>query len=50
MVDVLADFIGVDADFLTSDMGIVLMLVITASLIYVVFKAVFSWFNAVFMK
>lgn len=50
MVDVLADFLGVDTSYLTSDAGIVLMLVISASLIYVVFKAVFSFFNAVFMK
>lgn len=50
MVDYLADFIGVDASFLTSDAGVTIMLVITASLIYVVVKALFSWFNGLFMK
>lgn len=50
MVEAIADFLGVDTSYLTSDAAIVIMLVITASLIYVVFKAVFSWFNGVFMK
>lgn len=50
MVDALANFLGCDPDLLMSDAGITIMLVITASLIYVVFKCVFSWFNGLFMK
>ena len=50
MVDALADFLGVDAAYLTTDAGVVFMLIITASLLYIVFKAVYTWFNAIFMK
>lgn len=50
MVDALADFLGIDSNLLMSDAAITIMLVITASLIYVVFKCVFSWFNGLFMR
>lgn len=50
MLNALADFLGVDSSYLLTDAGIVFMLIITASLIYIVFKAVYTWFNAIFMK
>lgn len=50
MVEALADFIGVEAEYLTSDAGIVIMLVIIASLVYVVFKCLFTWFSGLFGK
>ena len=49
MIEYLENFLGLDTGFLSnSDFGIVISLVLTAVLVFAVFKALFLWFDKLF--
>ena len=49
MIEYLENFLGLDNGFLSnSDFGIVISLVLTAVLVFAVFKALFLWFDKLF--